>query len=211
MKCPLCFHPITDFFHFDRFRSYLRCKNCLLIFVEANQLPKPEEEKARYLLHFNDSDDQGYTRFLRSFIESLQKRIAKSAKGLDYGSGPTPALAILLKKDGYKIATYDPFFADDGDVLSAQYDYLTCVETAEHFHLPRSDWETMIKLVKKGGWIGVKTSMFHEQINFSSWYYKRDFTHVCFYSKATFNWIGKKYSLIPYFEDESTVFFQLMQ
>jgi hypothetical protein len=171
-------------------------------------LPKPEEEKARYELHRNEPDDKRYAGFLYSFIHPLQKRITKTAKGLDYGSGPTPVLAILLKKDGYQIATYDPFFTNDSAVLNNQYDYLTCVETAEHFHHPEKEWNIMSKLVKKGGWIGIKTSLYDEQINFSSWHYKRDFTHVCFYSKATFTWIGEKYKLTPDFLDESTVFFK---
>ncbi len=209
MNCPLCLQTDPVVFHIDTFRTYYRCPHCLLIFVDSKYLPSSKEEKDRYQLHNNDSDEQGYVEFLYTFIRPLNKRITKKSKGLDYGSGPTPVLANLLSAEGYTISIFDPFFAGDTKVLSKKYDYLTCVETAEHFHRPAQDWKTMIQLVKKGGWLGVKTTMYSEHINFSSWHYKRDNTHVCFYAQETFRWIAKKYALEMHVEDESTVFFKV--
>jgi hypothetical protein len=209
MNCPLCHRSNPDFFHFDQDRSYYRCQQCLLICVDSKNLPEFCLEKERYQQHNNNPSDQGYVEFMYSFINPLVKRISQQTEGLDYGSGPTPVLAELLEKEGYHISVFDPFFANDRNLLAKQYDYLTCVETAEHFHYPAKDWQIMTQLVKKGGWLGVKTSMFNEKINFSLWHYKRDFTHVCFYSKETFGWIAQKFELIPHFEDDSTVFFEV--
>ena len=209
MNCPLCLHSESAMFHLDPLRTYYRCSRCRLIFVDSKYLPTPDQEKERYQQHKNDSEDGGYVEFMYTFIHPLTKRITKNCSGLDYGSGPTPVLANLLEKEGYKISIYDPFFSNNTKVLSNTYNYLTCVETAEHFHQPAQDWKTMIGLVKKGGWLGVKTSMFYENINFSSWHYKRDFTHVCFYSEETFRWIAAKYELQLQVEDGSTVFFKV--
>ena len=209
MNCPLCLQPDAGMFHIDPIYSYYRCSRCLLIFVDPANLPSPADEKERYQQHKNDPEDQGYSEFMYTFIRPLTKRITKNCNGLDYGSGPTPVLANLLEKEGYNISIFDPFFANDTKVLSGKYDFLTCVETAEHFHQPVQDWKTMVVLVKNGGWIGVKTSMYHENINFSSWHYKRDFTHVCFYSRETFGWIAGEYNLQLQIEEESTVFFKV--
>jgi len=209
MNCPLCTDSNSDFFHQDRKRLYLQCPNCDLVFVHPDQLPSPEDEKTRYLLHQNDPTDNGYIDFLQTFINPLKARIRKEYYGLDYGSGPKSVLADLLRIDGYQIVIFDPFFANESKVLKAKYDYLTCVEVVEHFHNPRKEWATMIKMVKPFGWIGIKTTMIEANTRFSSWYYKGDPTHVCFYSQKTFIWIGNYFGFEPEFEDGSTVFFKV--
>ncbi|SVE24466.1 uncharacterized protein METZ01_LOCUS477320, partial [marine metagenome] len=38
--------------------------------------------------------------------------------------------------------------------------------------------------------------------SFSKWYYKRDPTHVAFYSQKTFSWMGNKYELEVHYDNE---------
>jgi taurine dioxygenase len=53
---------------------------------------------------------------------------------------PGPALAAMLREAGHEVALYDPFFAPDPAPLAAIYDFVTCTETAEHFHDPRAEF-----------------------------------------------------------------------
>ncbi len=209
MKCPLCKKSDTVFFHKERRRSYQKCNTCHLVFVPKEYFPSPREEMERYQLHQNDLKNEGYVHFLKTFITPLKKRLPPGSKGLDFGSGPVPALSTLLIEEGFKMEIFDPFFCNRPSALQIRYDFLTCVETAEHFFQPFKEWMLIFELVKPGGWIGVKTEMITEKTDFSSWHYKSDKTHVCFYSVPTFEWIGRKYNLIPEFEGNSMVFFKV--
>ncbi len=40
------------------------------------------------------------------------------------------------------------------------------------------------------------TDLYNEAIDFDSWYYKNDPTHVFFYTKETFEWIREKYNFL---------------
>lgn len=206
MHCPLCLQNHSAHFEKDRLRDYFKCQVCQLVFVPPDQLPTPSEEEERYRLHQTHDDDEGYLVFVQSFMEQLKQRVVKAEKGLDYGSGPTPLFSSTLRKEGYSLAIYDPFFANDRKLLTDRYDYITCVETVEHFHHPRAEWEQFKKLTKPEGWIAVKTSLLHDQIEFKSWYYKGDITHVCFYTKETFEWIGRTFGFRPEFEGASSIF-----
>ena len=210
MICPLCSSSEALAFHQDRKRAYFQCPVCMLVFIDPRFLPTADQEKQRYQLHQNKDSDPGYIHFLSTMLKPLKLRIGKQSKGLDFGSGPTPVLATLLKKEGYCIELYDPFFADHKEVLQERYDYLVCVETAEHFHRPHDEWRRIRQLVKAGGWIGLKTALFSESIDFSFWHYKSDPTHVCYYSKKTLIWIGTRYGLRPEFEEDDVVFFKVL-
>ena len=48
------------------------------------------------------------------------------------------------------------------------------------------------KLLKKNGWLGIMTNTLTTDDAFDSWYYRRDPTHVCFYSDATFKVIAEQ-------------------
>ena len=102
---------------------------------------------------------------------------------------------------------FDPFYADNRELLDGTYDFLTCVETVEHFHYPDREWKLMINLIKIGGQLAIMTQTYSDNMNFKNWYYKNDKTHVCFYSKETFQWLALQYYLKAEFKGTSVVFF----
>ncbi|MBU2512990.1 methyltransferase domain-containing protein [bacterium] len=209
MICPLCKHTNLYLYHQDKKRSYQYCNTCHLVFVPPEFLPSPQEEYKRYQLHQNDTGSEGYVRFLNSFIAPLRRRLPPNSRGLDFGSGSVPVLTYLLQEEGFEVENYDPYFFNRRSVLEGKYDFVTCVETAEHFFNPAEEWGLISRLVKPGGWIGVKTEMITEKTDFASWHYKSDITHVCFYSRLTFEWIGGRYNLSPEFEGNSMVFLKV--
>ena len=99
-------------------------------------------------------DDPGYRRFLSKLADPLRGRLAPGAHGLDYGCGPGPALAAMLREAGHEMALYDPVYYPDTAPLQARYDFVTCTEVAEHFHAPAQEFDRMGALLRPGGLAG---------------------------------------------------------
>jgi len=161
--------------------------------VAPEDRPTPEEERAHYRTHRNDAGDPGYRAFLARVADPLAARLAPGAEGLDYGAGPGPALAAMLRERGFPTAVYDPFFAPDADALRRTYDFVTCTETAEHFHAPGDEFARLDGLLRPGGILAVMTEMLEDGRDFAAWRYARDPTHVSFYRPRTMRWIAEKH------------------
>jgi cyclopropane fatty-acyl-phospholipid synthase-like methyltransferase len=113
-----------------------------------------------------------------------------SEQGLDFGCGQGPALAAMLRGHGFSMTLYDPFFYPDESALLAQYDFITCTETAEHFHDPFAEFDKLDSLLKPHGRLGVMTCFLKQGSNFETWHYRRDPTHVVFYCETSFKVIA---------------------
>jgi SAM-dependent methyltransferase len=183
--CPVCrATPARPFIRIDRL-SYWRCGGCEASFLDPRQRPSPDEAHRHYLLHQNDPGDPGYRRFLARLAEPLLARLAPGRSGLDYGCGPGPALAAMLRAAGHRMALYDPLFYPDPAALEGSYDFITCTETAEHFHEPAAEFDRLDRLLRPGGWLGLMTCFQTEDSRFLNWRYRRDPTHVVFYRETT--------------------------
>ncbi|MBI5187005.1 MAG: class I SAM-dependent methyltransferase [Nitrospinae bacterium] len=208
IPCPLCIGAGAELFFKEPARPYLRCHECSLIFVPSRFHLSSEEEKKRYGLHENNPDDPRYREFLNKLAVPLAARLPKGAKGIDFGSGPGPALSIMLSELGFSMKNFDPFYANDPEVLEETYDFLACSEAMEHFSDPKKEWELFMRMVKKGGFIGVMTDLLKEGADFPSWHYKKEPTHVCFYSQKTFQWLAERHELKLDFFGISVAIFQ---
>ena len=173
--------------------TYYRCLRCEATFLPSTQHPAPGVECAEYALHCNDPADLGYRRFLDRLARPLLARLAPGSAGLDYGCGPGPVLADMLRAAGHDMALYDPFFAADGAVLKRTYDFVTCTEVVEHFHDPAAEFARLDALLKPGGWLAVMTCFQTDDARFAGWHYRRDPTHVVFYREATFHFLAARF------------------
>lgn len=153
-------------------------------------LPDADAEAAQYRLHRNDVNDQGYRRFLTKLVGPLAQRLPDGAHGLDFGCGPGPVGAVMLRERGFAVAEFDPLFAPDQTVLNRQYDFILCSEVFEHFHHPAREIARLDDLLKPGGWLGVMTGFEQPEQDFATWHYRRDPTHVVFYRETTLQWIA---------------------
>ncbi|WP_346799199.1 class I SAM-dependent methyltransferase [Halomonas sp. Bachu 37] len=195
LLCPLCAAPHPLHYHRDSRRDYYQCATCELVFVPPSQRLGPDQEKSVYDQHQNSPDDPGYRAFLGRLFEPLNKRLAPGARGLDFGSGPGPTLSVMFEEAGHPMAIYDPFYAPDSTVLEQHYDFVTATEVAEHLFEPGRELERLIDLLPAGGWLGVMTKRVQGREAFSRWHYILDPTHVCFFSEATFRWVGDCWGL----------------
>jgi SAM-dependent methyltransferase len=167
-------------------RAYHRCEVCKASFLDPVHYLSREAEAAHYATHENAVDDAGYRAFLSRVAQPLLARLSQPASGLDYGCGPGPALAAMLREAGHRMALYDPFFAPDRSVLDQTYDFITCTETAEHFHHPAGEFRRLAGLLKPGGVLAVMTMFQTDDGRFEGWHYRLDPTHVVFYRAETF-------------------------
>lgn len=191
MICPLCENTQIHSFWRDQRRSYLRCGLCRLVFVPPEYHLSPAAEKAEYDLHCNDPDDIGYRKFLCRLFQPLCDRLPVGAKGLDYGSGPGPTLALMFAEAGFDMAIYDPFYAPDPSVLQNYYAFISCSEVVEHFHSPGREFQKLWQLLAVHGWLGIMTKLVLDRQAFARWHYKNDPTHVAFFSRETFVFLAR--------------------
>lgn len=191
-SCPVCSALSPCSFQEFHGRAYWRCEICEARFLDPRQFPNAEEERAHYLNHDNNPDDPGYRRFLSKLALPLLQKLSPGLSGLDYGSGPGPALAMMLEEAGHRMALYDPFFFPDETVLDETYDVITCTEVAEHFHRPSDEFDRLDRLLRPGGWLGIMTCFQTDDDRFASWHYRRDPTHVVFYRATTFHHLAQE-------------------
>ena len=177
-------------------KAYLRCEGCEATWLEPAFRLSLADERAHYDQHENAVDDPGYRRFLSKLADPLCARLAPGAEGLDYGCGPGPALAAMLAERGYKTALYDPAYAPDAAVLERRYAFVTCTETAEHFHDPAGEFDRLAELLEPGGVLAVMTCFQTDDARFADWWYRKDPTHVVFYREATLERIAQARGLV---------------
>lgn len=192
MHCPLCGEGQISPYHRDRRRSYLLCQNCALVFVPPACRVDRETERAEYELHRNAVGDSGYEAFLSRLAEPLAARLPPGARGLDFGCGPAPALAQMLQRQGFRVSLYDSFYHPDAAVLRGEYAFICATEVVEHLHSPGRELARLWSLLAPGGWLGIMTKLVRDREAFAGWHYKNDVTHVCFFSRNTWQWWARQ-------------------
>ncbi len=191
--CLLCKQAAVPRLLEDAGRSYHRCARCDLIFLDPAQRLRPLAEVMRYLEHNNDANDAGYMAFLQRLGDPVRARLSPGACGLDFGCGPATALGDWFSAHGHATASYDPLFHPDESVLARTYDFVTCSEVVEHAHDPVAVFATLAMVVRPGGLLGVMTRFHGVESGFERWWYRRDPTHICFYSARTMEWIAARH------------------
>ncbi len=187
-SCPLCRSSQHSLFHISENREYHLCHTCDLVFVPKHFFVSKEDEKSKYNHHQNSPENVGYCNFLDRLLLPLSTHIEDGSRGFDFGSGPGPTLSLLMQERGYEMDIYDIFYHDNKAVFQQQYDFITSTEVIEHLHQPLQEIERLWKCLKDGGVLGLMTAFRVE--DFANWYYKRDLTHIIFFSPKTFQWLA---------------------
>ncbi|MEW7280790.1 methyltransferase domain-containing protein [Aquimarina sp. 2201CG1-2-11] len=82
-----------------------------------------------------------------------------------------------------------PIFVQTKTFLKKRYVYIVCFEVMEHFYNPAKEFGLLKSLLLPNGTLYCKTKLYNSMINFTTWWYKNDPTHVFFYSNSTLLWI----------------------
>jgi len=193
MHCPLCDGRTIVPFYEDKRRPYLRCCRCALVFVPPAYYLDRSAERAEYDLHCNALNDPGYRAFLSRLALPLTARLAPGSCGLDFGCGPGPALAAMLREAGHEVSVYDSFYQPERSVLNRRYDFICATEVVEHLHQPGTELSRLWSLLNPGGVLGIMTKLVLGPEAFAGWHYKNDPTHVCFFSEQTWHWWAREH------------------
>ncbi len=192
--CPLCQNSTPCELGVIDAKRYGACDVCGVRFLAPEHFLSPDEERQHYDSHENHVDDPGYRAFLSRLATPLLMILgARPCKILDYGCGPGPALAAMLREAGHAVTVYDPIFAPDTGPLDETYDVITCTEVAEHFHNPAKEFATLNRMLRPGGWLAIMTCFQADDARFAAWHYRKDPTHVVFYRVETFRWLARHF------------------
>ena len=176
--------------------DYYHCPECDLIMLPEAELPAPAEERRRYLDHDNTFATSGYVRMFEEFIgDFIEPRLEEMEKALDFGCGPGPVLATMLKERGLDVDIYDPYFFPEDDFLEEKYDLITSTEVFEHLSSPAEELEILLDVLKPGKYLALMTSLHPGPEEMSGWNYRHDDTHITFFSWQTVKWLEENYPL----------------
>ena len=208
MNCTLCKNNSVDIFMIIDNKTYWECKKCFVKFLDKKHYLDRHSEKNHYLKHENNIKDKRYQNFLSKLYIPLKKKLSINDKGLDFGCGHGPALAYMFKMDGFNVDIYDPFFYSRNEIFLKKYDFISCTEVVEHFWNPLKEFDILNNLLKKSGWLGIMTCFYEKNIVFKNWHYRRDPTHVTFYSAKTFEYIADKQNWMCEIKTKDVVLFK---
>lgn len=165
------------------------------MFLDPSSHVTASEELAQYSLHQNNPQDLNYRKFLAPAQAAVVNNLAALSKGIDFGCGPGPTLSVMLEEAGFSVKNFDKYFYPDRSVLSEVYDFVTCTEVIEHVHDLEAFIQQLIVLLRPGGLLVLMTRILQEDIEFKSWHYRIDPTHISFLRPRTVDVMCELYGL----------------
>jgi len=192
--CKIC-NAETESFVQDIFRvTYHSCPSCEFIYKDEGDLVSEEAEFEIYETHENSIENEGYVSYLKRFLDHAVLPFKNGEnKVLDFGSGPTPVLSMVMERDyGFKVDIYDLFYAPLKIYEGKTYDVVTSVEVVEHLAEPLVQFEILKNILKDDGILAIQTQ-FHprDMDEFRKWHYMRDRSHIAFYTRKTMEKIAE--------------------
>jgi len=205
--CPICRGPRERFIPTGDGRSYLSCPHCRLIQLEEAHHLSPEKQKKRYEQHRNSPDNPGYVQMFEAFLKAgVDPFVGKAGRVLDFGCGPEPVLAGLLEGRGHRVDRHDLFFHPDEAYRTRSYDAITLTEVLEHVTDPLGTLRALSERLAPGGVLALMT-LFHpdDRAKFADWWYRRDPTHVSFYTVKTLGELSGALGMKVLFSDAKNI------
>ncbi len=174
---------------------YRRCNNCEFVQIDEGFFLDSESERERYELHENSREDAGYVRWLGDFLDFTFKGETRTdQKILDFGSGPEPVMAEILKARGFDVYLEDIYFAPGR--REGKFDIITSVEVFEHLKNPLDALLDLAGRLGPGGSICISTEFLPSDLRqFPNWHYRSDATHISFFSSKTLMMMARKAGL----------------
>ena len=155
------------------------------------------KRKKKYDQHNNSLENEGYVQMFEDFIDlSIVPYIQDIQRALEFGSGPTPVFAKLLERRGLEVDIYDLYYAPKKVYEHKMYDLITSTEVFEHLQKPLEILELLVKHTNNNGYIVLMTKFPPKDDKaFLAWWYRRDPTHISFFTPKSFEVMAKKVGL----------------
>lgn len=211
MKCKLCQNETTSFYDDYMACTTYQCRSCELIFKDEDAIVSTESELKVYQQHNNTEENLGYVAMFQDFIDkTILPHKKQITTVLDFGSGPNPVLAGMLRREGFQTDHYDKFFAPEKVYEGKTYDLITSTEVIEHIADVRGVMQLFAEHLNPGGYLALMTQ-FHDNTpqHYLKWWYRRDPTHIVFYRPKSFEKVAEKFGLtLCYHDDKKIVLLQ---
>ena len=195
MNCIICDAKAVSFEDTQLDKIFFQCHSCGLIFLDKKFYISLDDEKKQYDYHNNSLENEGYVKMLNDFLDfTLESLHLKSV--LDFGSGPTPVLVELLKQRGLHVEYFDKFYQPKKVYENKKYDLITSTEVFEHLENPKETLKLLANHLSSNGAISIMT-LFHtnREDDFLKWWYRRDPTHITFFTPKTIEIMAKECGL----------------
>ena len=176
---------------------YYRCSNCGFLYLDDKAIINREHEKKHYEKHNNSFECTGYVKMFDTFIEEAITPYLNHLKtALDFGCGKGPVLAELLRQKGLDVDQYDLYFYPEKVYENKKYDLITSTEVFEHLKEPIAILKVLVNALNSNGYIILMTQFPpKEDENFLKWWYRRDITHIGFFTPKSFEIMAEKVGL----------------
>ncbi len=192
MLCKLCSSATNLWQHSSFEQQYAYCQQCELIAQKESYNVSLEREKQQYDQHNNSFENEGYVAMFETFLDFFWNEFTcKDISCLDFGSGPVAVLSSLMQKRGAHVDYYYKFYQPKRVFEEKCYDLITSTEVFEHLDNPLETLNLLTQHLKPKGYIALMT-LFHDNSmeNFWKWWYRRDPTHITFYTLKTMAILG---------------------
>ena len=206
MKCKICDCDTKSFDDPQLKKQYHSCQNCECIALDPTYYLTLEKENALYNNHNNSLENEGYVTMFEDFLDYFWDDLPSREKALDFGSGPTPVLSQLLQRRGVNVDCYDKFYQPQKVFENKRYNLITSTEVFEHLDNPLETLNVLAQHLKPQGYIALMT-LFHDNSmeNFWTWWYRRDPTHITFYTPKTMTILADRCGLNVVKTDEKRI------
>lgn len=196
MKCKICHSPTKLVEDQQLQKHYFYCSNCHCISLDARYYLTLEQEHSLYNNHHNSLENEGYVKMFEDFLDFFWDDLTCKENVLDFGSGPTPVLSQLLAKRNVHVDYYDKFYQPLKCFEHQTYDLITSTEVFEHLDDPKTTLKLLADHLNPKGMIGLMT-LFHsdDEAHFLKWWYRRDPTHITFYTPKTIELLAQECGL----------------
>ena len=187
MRCHICDEPTLMFIDEKHQMLYYHCTACEYIFKDPSVYQELAEQKARYDLHENEAENEGYRAYFQRFLDFVLPLVQNPKNALDFGCGESSLLSSMLEEEGISCDYYDPLYHPNGLIDSKKYDMILSTEVFEHLHQPKEVFESLLDRLNIGGYLAIQTEFHPKEMGaFMNWYYTQDPTHIVFFTVETF-------------------------
>ena len=176
---------------------YHRCQICGFVYLDDKHIIDCQKEKKHYEQHNNGFESLGYVKMFEDFIEEAIAPFENNIQtALDFGCGRGPVLAELLRRRGMEVDQYDLYFYPEKVYETKKYDLIVSTEVFEHLQHPMEILELLSSHTLKDGYIMLMTKFPpSEDEVFLNWWYRRDVTHISFFTPQSFEIMAEKTGL----------------
>jgi hypothetical protein len=78
----------------------------------------------------------------------------------------------------------------------------------EHLSEPMEEVSRLSGMLNNQGYLAIMTQILTPQVDFSSWYYKNDPSHIGFFTKKSLNFLANYLNIEAYFISERVILFK---